>query len=115
MLGNCDKIMLFCFNFDTCPMHSPFGLAHLKHQNLSASALFCHNSIAKVNTRLFIYKYSLMNGCDLKYFFHWSIVDKGTHKILATYGTKKVHFRNFSKKVIVLLRSLKKRCCFYNV
>ena len=55
MLENCDKIMHLRFNFDACPMHSPFGFVHLTHQNLSARALFCHNSLAKVNTQLLIY------------------------------------------------------------
>ena len=52
MLENCDKIMHLRFNFDACPMHSPFGFVHLTHQNLSARAIFCHNSLAKVNTQL---------------------------------------------------------------
>ena len=56
MLENCDKLMHLRFNFDACPMHSPFGFVHLMHQNLSARALFCHNSLAKVNTQLLIYK-----------------------------------------------------------
>ena len=43
------------FNFDACPMHSPFGFMHLTHQNFSAHALFCLNSLAKVNTQLLIY------------------------------------------------------------
>ena len=43
------------FNFDACPMHSPSGFVHLTHQNLSARALFCLNSLAKVNTQLLIY------------------------------------------------------------
>ena len=51
MLENCDKIIHLRFNFDACPMHSPFGFVHLTHQNLSAHALFCHNSLAKVNTQ----------------------------------------------------------------
>ena len=42
------------FNFDACPMHSPSGFVHLTHQNLSARALFCLNSLAKVNTQLLI-------------------------------------------------------------
>ena len=46
-------------NFGACPMHSPFGFMHLTHQNLSARALFCLNSLAKINTQLLIYKYSL--------------------------------------------------------
>ena len=41
-----------------CPMHSPSGFVHLTHQNLSARALFCLNSLAKVNTQLLIYKKS---------------------------------------------------------
>ena len=45
------------FNFDACPMHSPSGFVHLTHQNLSARALFCLNSLAKVNTQLLIYNY----------------------------------------------------------
>ena len=57
MLENLDKIMHLCFNFDACPMHSSFGFVHLTHQNLSARALFCLNSLAKVNTQLLIYKY----------------------------------------------------------
>ena len=46
------KIMHLRFNFDACPMHSPFGFVHLMHQNLSKRALFCHNSLAKVNTHV---------------------------------------------------------------
>ena len=57
MLDNCDKIMHLPFNFDACPMHSPFRFVHLMHQNLSARALFYHDSRAKVNTQLLIYKY----------------------------------------------------------
>ena len=45
------------FNFDACPMHSPFGFLHLTHQKFSARALFCLNSLAKVNTQLLIYNY----------------------------------------------------------
>ena len=45
------------FNFDACPVHSPFGFVHLTHQNLSARALFCLNSLTKVNTQLLICKY----------------------------------------------------------
>ena len=55
MLENLDKIMHLCFNFDACPMHSPVGFVHLTHQNLSARALFCLKSLAKVNTQLLIY------------------------------------------------------------
>ena len=55
MLENLDKIMHLRFNFDAYPMHSPFGFVHLTHQNLSARALFCLNSLAKVNTQLLIY------------------------------------------------------------
>ena len=29
MLENLDKIMHLRFNFDACPMHSPFGFVHL--------------------------------------------------------------------------------------
>ena len=57
MLENCDKIMHLRFNFDACPVHSPFGFVHLTKQNLSVRALFCHNSLAKVNTQLLIYNY----------------------------------------------------------
>ena len=56
VLENLDKIMHLRFNLDACPMHSPFGFVHLTHQNLSARALFCLNSLAKVNTQLLIYK-----------------------------------------------------------
>ena len=45
MLENLDKIMHLRFNFDACPMHSPFGFVHLTHQNLSARALFRLNSL----------------------------------------------------------------------
>ena len=58
MLENLDKIMHLGFNCDACLKHSPFGFVHLTHQNLSAHALFCHNSLAKVNAQLLIYKYS---------------------------------------------------------
>ena len=57
MIENLDKIMHLRFNFDACPMHSPFGFVHLMHQNLSARAFFCLNSLVKVNTQLLIYKY----------------------------------------------------------
>ena len=43
------------FNFNACPMHSPFGFVHVTHQNFSARALFCLNSLTKVNTQLLIY------------------------------------------------------------
>ena len=33
VLENCDKNMHFRFNFDACPMHSPFGFVHLTQQN----------------------------------------------------------------------------------
>ena len=59
MLENLDKIMHLRFNFDACPMHSPSGFVHLTHQNLSARALFCLNSLAKVNTQLLIYNYQI--------------------------------------------------------
>ena len=66
MLENLDKIMHLRFNFDACPMHSPSGFVHLTHQNLSARALFCLNSLAKVNTQLLIYKYlALYSGVTL--------------------------------------------------
>ena len=47
MPENCNKMMHFGFNFDACPMQSPYRFVHLTHQNLSARALFCHNSLAK--------------------------------------------------------------------
>ena len=55
VLENLHKIIHLRFNFDACPMHSPFGFVHLTHQNLSARALLCLNSLAKVNTQLLIY------------------------------------------------------------
>ena len=67
------------FNFDACPMHSPYRFVHLTHQNLSARALFCLNSLAKVNTKLLIYNLvilffqlslsfqNLLNLVDLKF------------------------------------------------
>ena len=42
-------------------MHSPFGFVRLTHQNLSAHALFCHNSLPKLNTQLLIYKSLIWN------------------------------------------------------
>ena len=51
-------------------MHSPFGFVHLMHQNLSARALFCLNSLAKVNTQLLIYNYditSILKGIKFRY------------------------------------------------
>ena len=55
MLEHCDKIMHLWFNFNACPIHSSFGFVHLTHQNISARALFCHNTLAKVNTQLLVY------------------------------------------------------------
>ena len=63
------KKMHFLFNFDACPMHSPFGFVHLMHQNLSARALFCHNSLPKVNMQLSIYKYLMKNLNSVHIFF----------------------------------------------
>ena len=40
---------------DACPVHSPFRFVYLTLQNLSAYALLCINSLAKVNTQLLIY------------------------------------------------------------
>ena len=58
MLEKCDKIMHLRFNFDACPMHSPFSFVHL------VRALFCHNSLAKVNTHLLIYQCKLYTRHD---------------------------------------------------
>ena len=52
------------FNFDACPMHSPSRFVHLTHQNLSTRALFCLNSLAKVNTQLLIYNSSGVSHSD---------------------------------------------------
>ena len=60
MLENCDKIMHLRFSFDACTMLSFFRFMHLTHQNLSAHALFCHNSLAKVNKQLLIYNCYLL-------------------------------------------------------
>ena len=57
------------FNFDACPMHSPFGFVHLTHQNLSARALFCLNSLAKVNTQLLIYNSGAYNNRNIIYLY----------------------------------------------
>ena len=64
VLENCDKIMHICFNFDAFPVHSPFGSVHLTHQNLSTHTLFCHNSLAKVNTQLLMYNYGCCQHFD---------------------------------------------------
>ena len=45
-------------------------LVHLTHQNLSVRALFCHNSLAKVNTQLLIYTY----GYRIFFFFQFHSV-----------------------------------------
>ena len=55
-----DKIMHLRFDFDACPVHSPFWFVHLTHQNLSTRALFCLNSLSKVNTQLLIYKCGIL-------------------------------------------------------
>ena len=52
-------------------MHSPFGFVHLTHQNLSARALFCLNSLAKVNTQLLIYKY-LITASIWRWWCSWA-------------------------------------------
>ena len=62
MLENLDKIMHLRFDFDACPMHSPSGFVHLTHQNLSGRALFCLNSLAKVNMQLLIYNYHALRS-----------------------------------------------------
>ena len=83
MLQNCDKKMHFRFNFDACPVHSPFGFVHSTHQNFSAHALFCDNSLTKVNTQLLIYKYWLTypNWCICWYSF--SQILKGELNMIA--------------------------------
>ena len=58
-IENLDKIMHFHFNFDACPVHSPFVFVYLTHQNLSTLALFCLNSLAKVNMQSLIYEYCM--------------------------------------------------------
>ena len=40
--------------YECHPLDSTFRFVHLTHQNLSARALFCHNSLAKVNGQLLI-------------------------------------------------------------
>ena len=50
------------FNFDACPMHSPFGFMHFMHQNLCVRALFSLDSLAKVNMQLLIYNYRLITA-----------------------------------------------------
>ena len=67
MLENCEEIMHLRFNFDDCPMHSPFEFVHLTPQNLSARALFCHNALAKVNTQLLI--------CNHQQYLHCMVVN----------------------------------------
>ena len=68
MLENSDKIMHLRFNFDACPVHSPFAFVHLTNQILSARALFCITSLAKVNMQLFIFDYErLKNTKDTIY------------------------------------------------
>ena len=42
-------------------MHSPFEFMHLTHQNLSVSALFCNDSLAKVNMQSLIYTLDLVH------------------------------------------------------
>ena len=76
MLENCDKIMHLRFNFDACPMHSPFGFLHLTHQNLSARALFCHNSLTEVNTQLLIYNYKTITNYSILTVTHKKDVTK---------------------------------------
>ena len=150
VLENLDKIMHLRFNFDACPMHSPFGFVHLTHQNqarsqggcrgcnappksakrstfshkvgqkwgfcrrvwgwgsesplfgskrstfwgfrtppkidpgygpdqnLSARALFCLNSLAKVNTQLLIYNYVLVLFQEFVVIWH----ELKNHKLL---------------------------------
>ena len=76
MLESCDKIMHLRFNVDACPMHSPFGFVHLTHQNLSARALFCHNSLPKVNTQLLIYnsRWSILRN-NLNFYTYISTIN----------------------------------------
>ena len=71
MLENLDKIMHLLLNFDAFPMHSLFRFVHLTHQNLSARALFCLNSLARVNTQLLIYNYEIIKivMLTLRYYF----------------------------------------------
>ena len=54
MLKNLDKIMHLRFNLDVCPVNPPFGFVHLTHQNLSTCALFCLNSLVRVNTQFMV-------------------------------------------------------------
>ena len=55
VLENCDKIMHFFFNFDTCPILVLRVIcAFDTSKSQRVRALFCHNSLAKVNTQLSI-------------------------------------------------------------
>ena len=61
-----------CFNFYACPVHLPFRFLHLTHQNLSVLALFCLNSLAKINMQLLILNNTCSTFFPLTSEMHWS-------------------------------------------
>ena len=91
------------FNFDACPMHSPSGFVHLTHQNLSARALFCLNSLAKVNTQLLIYNSFCMIFIGLQLLTSFRTLNPFTFtlyiKQLCLF-TKKIMFPTYPKKIL---------------
>ena len=106
VLENCDKIMHLRFNFDACPVHSPFGFVHLAHQNLGVCALFCHNSLAKVNTHLLIYnRQTPSNTCKTTILQKQYLPDDTSTMLVSIYGTFILCSPTFLKGVS--LRSLK--------
>ena len=48
MLENCDTIVNFGFNFDACPMQSPFWFVHLMHQNLKGACIILTQCTRKI-------------------------------------------------------------------
>ena len=95
MLENLDKIMHLRFNFDACPMHSPFGFMHLTHQNLSAHALFCLNSLAKVNTQLLTYNYYIYSFNEATFFIGQLQIHTLSMHIRRTPSLKLIQTLNF--------------------
>ena len=68
VVENKDKVTHLRIKFDVCSVQSPFGLVHMPHQNLSACALFCINSLAKVKRSY--YSIIISHGILYKLYSH---------------------------------------------
>ena len=89
------------FNFDACPVHSPFGFMHLMHQDLSARALFCLKFTRKSKYAVINLSLTVNNNLD-----HWIIWILVFVKCFLKQNYHMYLSSNFANKVRVMPRNL---------